>query len=201
MSWRGELGYLPLALAQAAAVIAAQRLDYRMYLDRLRSVPVQEYLTPAEGDPYPHGVAEAVLLSLDLPQPVTGRACAASSSMWCPCCRPQEFRGRFCTLPVWQVSSPTWAERKAQLAPHKIDEALGQLAGASLLTFSVDGFTVSAHRLIMRVARERRAHDGTLAALGSSICSLLSASHTVAGPTLAEQARGPGHHPASDRIE
>ena len=60
-----ELGYLPLALAQAAAVIAAQRLDYRVYLDRVRSIPVQEYLTPAEGEPYPHGVAEAVLLALD----------------------------------------------------------------------------------------------------------------------------------------
>jgi len=35
-----ELGYLPLALAQAAAVIAAQRLEYRTYLDRVRSVPV-----------------------------------------------------------------------------------------------------------------------------------------------------------------
>ena len=60
-----ELGYLPLALAQAAAVISAQRLDYRRYLDRFRSMPVQEYLTPSAGEPYPHGVAEAVLLSLD----------------------------------------------------------------------------------------------------------------------------------------
>jgi hypothetical protein len=60
-----ELGHLPLALAQAAAVVAAQRLDYRVYLDRVRSLPVQEYLTPAAGEAYPHGVAQAVLLSLD----------------------------------------------------------------------------------------------------------------------------------------
>ena len=66
-----ELGHLPLALAQAAAVIAAQRLDYRTYLDRLRSIPVQEYLLPAEGEPYPQGVAEAVLLSLDSVAPGT----------------------------------------------------------------------------------------------------------------------------------
>ena len=35
-----ELGFLPLALAQAAAVIAAQHLDYPAYLARLRAVPV-----------------------------------------------------------------------------------------------------------------------------------------------------------------
>jgi tetratricopeptide (TPR) repeat protein len=57
----------------------------------------------------------------------------------------------------------------------KVDEALGQLADASLLTFSGDGSTVSSHRLIMRVVRERRAYDGTLAALGSRTCELLSA--------------------------
>ena len=38
----GELGCLPLALAQAAAVIAAQHLDYPAYLARLRAVPVQD---------------------------------------------------------------------------------------------------------------------------------------------------------------
>ena len=35
-----ELGYLPLALAQAAAVIAAQHLAYGTYLERLRALPV-----------------------------------------------------------------------------------------------------------------------------------------------------------------
>ena len=35
----GELGSLPLALAQAAAVIAAQRLGYGTYLDRLHALP------------------------------------------------------------------------------------------------------------------------------------------------------------------
>ena len=33
----GELGSLPLALAQAAAVIAAQHLGYGTYLERLRA--------------------------------------------------------------------------------------------------------------------------------------------------------------------
>ena len=51
--------------------------------------------------------------------------------------------------------------------PESIDEALGRLASASLLTFSVDDATVAAHRLTMRVAVERQAQDGTLAGLGA----------------------------------
>ena len=39
-----ELGRLPLALAQAAAVIAAQHLDYATYLRRLRAKPVDQLL-------------------------------------------------------------------------------------------------------------------------------------------------------------
>ena len=38
-----ELGCLPLALAQAAAVIAAQHLDYPAYLARLRATPVRSF--------------------------------------------------------------------------------------------------------------------------------------------------------------
>ena len=49
-----ELGFLPLALAQAAAVIAARHLDYPAYLARLRTVPVQNLLKRATGEPYPH---------------------------------------------------------------------------------------------------------------------------------------------------
>jgi len=60
-----ELGFLPLALVQAAAVIAAQHLDYPTYLARLRSVPVRELLKRAVGEPYPHGTAEAIVLALD----------------------------------------------------------------------------------------------------------------------------------------
>ena len=60
-----ELGLLPLALAQAAAVIAAQHLSYGTYLDRLRRLPVAELLAAEEAGDYPQGVAAAVLLSLD----------------------------------------------------------------------------------------------------------------------------------------
>ena len=49
----GELGFLPLALAQAGAVIAAQHLAYATYLERLRSLPVRDYLIPADGRAVP----------------------------------------------------------------------------------------------------------------------------------------------------
>ena len=47
----GELGFLPLALAQAAAVIAAQHLDHGAYLARLRGTPVQALLRRSSGEP------------------------------------------------------------------------------------------------------------------------------------------------------
>jgi hypothetical protein len=60
-----ELGWLPLALGQAAAVIAAQHLSYGTYLERLRLLPVGELLAAEETGQYPRGVAAAVLLSLE----------------------------------------------------------------------------------------------------------------------------------------
>ena len=60
-----ELGFLPLALAQAGAVIATQHLDYMAYLARLRAVPAQDLLKRAVAEPYPHSVAEAIVLALD----------------------------------------------------------------------------------------------------------------------------------------
>ena len=46
-------------------MIRGQHLAYGTYLERLRALPVGEYLTRGPGQPYPHGVAEAVLLSLE----------------------------------------------------------------------------------------------------------------------------------------
>ena len=63
-----ELGHLPLALDQAAAVIAGQHLGYAAYLAKLRALSVEDYLVRGEDgeeQPFPPGVAEAVLLSLE----------------------------------------------------------------------------------------------------------------------------------------
>ena len=167
-----ELGWLPLGLAQAGAVIDGQRLSYGVYLERLRSVPVQEYLAAGPGDAYPRGVAEAVLLSLD--------AVAGGSAPVGAACRA--------VMDLVSVLSPTGVSRSllhaaagAGVLPgcsgaageRLADEALGRLAGGSLLSFSGDGDSVTAHRLVMRVARERAAHQGTVISLGARVCGLL----------------------------
>ncbi|HEX8104138.1 MAG TPA: tetratricopeptide repeat protein, partial [Solirubrobacteraceae bacterium] len=59
-----ELGDLPLALAQAAAVVRLRRLSYAEYLDRLRAQPLVDVLPPDRGDAYRHGVALAILLAV-----------------------------------------------------------------------------------------------------------------------------------------
>jgi Tetratricopeptide repeat len=166
-----ELGWLPLGLAQAGAVIAAQRLSYAVYLERLRSVPVGEYLAPSPGDPYPHGVAEAVLLSLDAvaDDDVAGEL-------------------RRAVMDLVAVLSPAGVSRSLLHAAGSgvlpgcaeasgvrlVDEAVGWLAGRSLLAFGgVEDSVISAHRLVMRVVRERAVREGTLEPLGMRACVLL----------------------------
>ena len=52
---------------------------------------------------------------------------------------------------------------------------MGRLAGSSLLTFSTGGGTVTAHRLVMRVIRERLARQGRLAAACQAAVAALQA--------------------------
>ena len=133
-----EVGRLPLALGQAAAVIAAQHLSYATYLERLRRLPVADLLTPEEAGQYPRGVAAAVLLSLDhVRAGDDGEACtavmdllavlsAAGVSPVAGACGGREgLPGRDGPL--------------AALAAEAADRVLARLAGTSLLTFSLDG--------------------------------------------------------------
>jgi hypothetical protein len=69
-----ELGFLPLALAQAAAVIAGQHLTYGSYLDRLRRLPAGDLMAAVGVGHYPRGVAAAVPFG-----PVTIPGCAVRS--------------------------------------------------------------------------------------------------------------------------
>jgi hypothetical protein len=154
-----ELGYLPLALAQAAAVIAAQHLSYQTYLDRLRALPVQEYLTREPGQPYPHGVAEAVLLSLEA---------VRAGDQGGVCERVLELMAVLSAAGVrrellhdaGQAGVLAGGTQDTEVSAGVLDGALAQLAERSLLTFSLDGQTVIAHRLILRVVRDRLARQG-----------------------------------------
>ena len=157
-----ELGFLPLALAQAAAVIAGQHLNYWTYLERLRALPVQEYVIREPGQRYPHGAGEAVLLSLAAVR--------------------EDDRLGVCTgvLEVMSVLSAAGIRRDlihaageagllaggadtAKVNAAVVDDALGRLAESSLLTFGLDGQTVMAHRLVLRVIRDQLAKQARLA--------------------------------------
>jgi Tetratricopeptide repeat/Domain of unknown function (DUF4062) len=169
-----ELGCLPLALAQAAAVIADQHLAYGTYLERLREMPVGELLPPVHAGQYPHGVAAAILLSLD-------RIRASDSTGVCTA-----------VMGLLAVLSPAGvprllvqaaggqgllgvAGRTGALSAEVVDRALARLAGTSLLMFSVDGASVSVHRLVMRVIRDQLAKAGGLATVCESAAQLLDA--------------------------
>lgn len=160
-----ELGFLPLGLGQAATLIAREHLDYSTYLERLRSLPVSDYVQRAEGDPYPYRLAEAVILSLRAaedgdPSGVCGWlmglvAVLAESGV------PRR---------LLHLAAAAGVLGNGQAGPAEVDARMGDLSDASLLAFTVDGTSVVAHRLVTRVARERLASEGKLAAvLGAAV--------------------------------
>jgi tetratricopeptide (TPR) repeat protein len=181
----GELGWLPLALAQAAAVIADQHLDYTTYLDRLRTLPVTDLLAPVEAGQYPRGVAAAILLSLGSVQANDSAGmCSAVMDLLAvlspagvPRLLVQAARGR------GLLGNP---RKPDELTAEVVDRALAKLAGASLLAFSVEGTGVSAHRLVMRVIRDQLAKAGNLAAACESAAQLLDAQAETLGRTWHE---------------
>jgi hypothetical protein len=170
-----ELGRLPLALAQAAAVIAAQHLDYPTYLQRLQAKPVDHLLLQTGTSAYPHGLAAAVLLALEAARAGDGAGvCGAVmdvASVLSAAGVPRAVlhaAGQAGALKRGRI-------RRVKVGPEVVDEAVGRLAGSSLLTFSVDGGTVTAHRLVMRVIRERLARQGRLAATCQAAATVLQA--------------------------
>lgn len=135
-----ELGDLPLALAQAAAVLSGQRLSYPEYLKRLRTIPTGRVLRGISGI-YPNGVAAALLDSAR-----TAEAGPAG-----------DLVGRL--LRVTALLSPAGVRRDllAGLAarPYAVDEAAEHCVAWSLLTWSVSGEELIMHRMLARALRER----------------------------------------------
>jgi tetratricopeptide (TPR) repeat protein len=164
------MGGLPLALAQAAAVIEDKHLDYRTFLTRLPDNPVQDYLPEAIGEPYTRSVGVAIAVALEAAEDGLSRELirlvALLSVDGVP--RPLLYAAGQMGL-LGQPGNQTAAGSEA------VDHALAKLAGASLLTFSADGFTVAGHRLTMRVLLERalKAGDGSIAILGAGAVRLL----------------------------
>ena len=167
-----EVGQLPLALAQAAAVIASQHLSYGTYLERLRRLPVADFLVAEEAGDYPRGVAAAVLLSLDhVRAGGDGEACGAVMDLLAVLSAAGVRRSLIHAAA--REALPGRAGPLPALAPEVVDPVLARLAGLSLLTFSVDGSDVSAHRLVMRVIRENLAAGDSLTAVCTAAARLL----------------------------
>jgi tetratricopeptide (TPR) repeat protein len=167
-----ELGYLPLGLAQAAAVIAGQHLGYATYLERLRAMPVGELLKPVEAGQYPRGVAAAVLLSLGGARAGDDTGICMAMMELLAVLSPAGVRRALVYEAARQDTFPRDGQT-GELAAEAVDRALARLSGASLLTFSVDGSSVSAHRLVMRVIREQLAAADSLVGVCMAAARLL----------------------------
>jgi tetratricopeptide (TPR) repeat protein len=173
-----ELGFLPVALAQAAAMIKARHLDYPTYLARLREQPSGDLLKRTAGEPYRKGVSDAIMLALDTVAKYdpTG-LCRGLVNAVALMSEAGVARDLLYAAGQQGVLQSPGAETNAR--PQEIDEALGLLAEASLLNLGTEGTqgdtTVAAHRLTMRVAVELQAQQGNLVRLGGDMASLLVA--------------------------
>ena len=158
-----ELGYLPLALAQAAATIAGEHLACGTYLERLRELAARQYLIQGQGQPYPYGVAEAVLLSLDAVRAGNqGGLCAGVMELMAVLSATGVPRDLLHAAGRAGVLVRRW--HRSRVSAPAVDGALVQLADRSLLTFTVDGQVVIAHRLVRQVVRDGLVRRGRLAA-------------------------------------
>jgi tetratricopeptide (TPR) repeat protein len=167
-----ELGYLPLALAQAAGAIAAQDLAYWTYLGRLRAMPVSARMTREAGQPYPHGVAEAIILSLDSAR-AGDRAGVDTGIMEITSVLSAGGVRRELLHDAGRAGVLVAGGDRAEVPADRVDAALARLAERSLLTFSLDGETLIAHPLVTRVVRDALAHTGRLTAVGRNAACVL----------------------------
>ena len=146
------LGFLPLALAQAATVIALQDLTYEVYLARLASLPLEEMLPPDRGDSYPHSLARAVSMSVEAvqktdPTGLTSRVLASVA-----------------VLDVAGVSRDILEEivNATAGAKHQLDATLAHLVEYSLVVWTEDHRALAMHRLVSRAIQDRLQTSGDL---------------------------------------
>jgi tetratricopeptide (TPR) repeat protein len=168
-----ELGCLPLALAQAAAVIAAQHLSYVTYVDRLRRLPVADLLPQDSAGQYPQGAAASVLLALDAVRAGDDSGvCRAVMDLLAVLSAAGVPRSL--VYAAGQEGLPDRDQSLGEVGAEVVDGALARLAGASLLTFSLDGSSLTAHRLVTRVIRENLVTGNALIAVCGAAAQLLN---------------------------
>jgi tetratricopeptide (TPR) repeat protein len=151
-----ELGHLPLALDQAAAVIAGQHLEYETYLAKLRAQSAEDSL---ERQPYPPGAAEAVLVSLEAARAADPLGICTAVMELTAMLSPTEVR-RDLLLAAGDAGTLLGGGRR--VAASMVDQALDRLDKRSLLGSTLDGQSVSAHCLVAQVIRGELARRGRL---------------------------------------
>lgn len=171
-----ELGHLPLALDQAAAVIAGQHLGYEVYLAKLRALPAEDYLVRGQDGEEQHsspGVAEAVLLSLEAASAADPVGVSTGVMDLMAMLSPAAVRTDLLHAAGQEGILLGGGRRVAALM---VDQALERLNERSLLGFSLNGRAVSVHCLVARVVRGWLARRGRLATACRTAGSALEAS-------------------------
>jgi hypothetical protein len=166
------LGHLPLALALAAPVIAGGHLGYGWYLDQLQAMSADVSLTGDDGQPYPPGVAQAVLLSLQA---------VRAADQTGVCTRVMDIVAMLSTAEVRREvlhvagQAGVLASGRRRAPAPLVDRVLEFLSDRSLLTFSLDGQIVIMHRLVAQVIRDGQARRQRWAAVCRATAYVLEA--------------------------
>jgi hypothetical protein len=174
-----QLGYLPLALDQAAAMIAKQHVGYAAYLAKLRVLSAGDHLARGEDEeeqPSPPGVAEAVLLAMEAASVADRVGVSIGVIELVAMLSPAVVR-RDLLRSAGQAGTLLGGGRR--VAASMVDQALERLNERSLLSFSLDGQAVSLHRLAARVIRAGLARQGRLAAACRAAASALDGAATA----------------------
>ena len=177
----GDLGWLPVALAQAAVAMNLFRYNFGRYRGLLTERALDEVMHQEAGDSYPTRVGAAlrlaytgVLMHLDATKPAVGgaaRAVLAALSLLAESGVPRD-----------------WFDRIAD-DELVVREALGELARHSVMTESADQTIVSLHRLQSQVIREDDTAQGRVhQAVRAGVAVLSSVDPDSAGDFLQRRA-------------
>jgi Tetratricopeptide repeat len=187
-----RLGYLPLALDQAAAMISKQHLGYAAYLARLQALTAEDPLVLRAGEeaqPLPPGLTEAVLLAMEAASAADRVGVSSRVLELVAMLSPAVVR-RDLLHSAGQSGILLGGGRR--VAASMVDQALERLNERSLLGFSLDGQAVSVHRLTARVIRAGLARRGRLTAACGAAASAVEGSvagnrdHAVAREMVAQ---------------
>jgi tetratricopeptide (TPR) repeat protein len=144
-----ELGYLPLALEQAAAFIIEMHWSFDKYCERFRDARPELLSEHREGATcYPASVAKTWSITLDRLSPLA-RAILRIAAWFAPDAIPRD---------VFSADHSAFSEALGvNVSDFAIDKALGELHRFSLVRLTVE--TVSVHRLLQAVEQDSLGED------------------------------------------